>query len=100
MPGGDLFSRISDDGPMTEEEARVPMKEVIDAIAYLHRLSIAHRDLKVRENRRRSRESVGELREGRREGTRRRRTRVLFTWDLARKPCICKQTSKRKIKNY
>lgn len=47
MSGGDLFSRISDDGPMSEEEARDPMKEVFDAIAYLHKLSIAHRDLKV-----------------------------------------------------
>ncbi|KAF8925484.1 hypothetical protein BGZ58_000769 [Dissophora ornata] len=44
--GGELFDRICDQGRFTENNAATIMKEVIQAIEYLHSHNIVHRDLK------------------------------------------------------
>lgn len=44
--GGDLFDRISKKGCYNENEGRIVMKQILEAIAYLHENKVAHRDLK------------------------------------------------------
>ncbi|KAF9582222.1 hypothetical protein BGW38_000488 [Lunasporangiospora selenospora] len=44
--GGELFDRICDQGRFTENNAATIMKEVINAIEYLHGKNVVHRDLK------------------------------------------------------
>ncbi|KAG0329972.1 hypothetical protein BGZ99_009416 [Dissophora globulifera] len=44
--GGELFDRICDQGRFTENNAATIMKEVIQAIEYLHSKNVVHRDLK------------------------------------------------------
>jgi len=44
--GGELFQRIIDHKKLTENTARYIMKQLLDAIMYLHDNKIAHRDLK------------------------------------------------------
>jgi serine/threonine protein kinase len=48
LEGGELFDHIAGKGRLSEEEARAIFKAILDAVAYLHGLGIAHRDLKVR----------------------------------------------------
>ncbi|KAF9341087.1 hypothetical protein BGZ91_011008 [Linnemannia elongata] len=44
--GGELFDRICEKGAFTENNAATIMKEVIEAIEYLHSKNVVHRDLK------------------------------------------------------
>jgi hypothetical protein len=44
--GGDLCDRVINHGACTEEQARVIMCQLVDAVAYLHSKGVVHRDLK------------------------------------------------------
>jgi len=44
--GGDLFDRILERERYSEENARSVMKQILDAVSYLHAADICHRDLK------------------------------------------------------
>ncbi|XP_029989510.1 calcium/calmodulin-dependent protein kinase type 1D-like [Sphaeramia orbicularis] len=46
VSGGELFDRILSKGVYTEKDARTVIKQVLEAVAYLHENSIVHRDLK------------------------------------------------------
>jgi calcium/calmodulin-dependent protein kinase I len=46
MGGGDLFSRIVDNGCMDESETKFIITQILDAVKYLHSIHIAHRDIK------------------------------------------------------
>jgi len=46
VKGGDLFSKVVDDGYFKENEAQRIMKTILKAVEYCHQLGIAHRDLK------------------------------------------------------
>ncbi|KAF6041032.1 MAPKAPK2 [Bugula neritina] len=48
MEGGELFTSIQAraDNAFTEREAAAIMRDIVEAIAFLHHLDIAHRDLK------------------------------------------------------
>ena len=45
-PNGDYFQYIVDNGPLTEETAAYFMKQLLEALKYIHSIGIAHRDLK------------------------------------------------------
>ena len=47
MTGGELFDRIVEREHFSEREAKEIMKQLFDAINYLHKAGIVHRDLKV-----------------------------------------------------
>jgi len=44
--GGQLFDRITDKGSYTESDARKVIKNIVEAVKYLHSHGIVHRDLK------------------------------------------------------
>jgi len=46
VKGGELYDKIVDEGEYTEEEAKLIVLQIIDAVEYLHQNGIAHRDLK------------------------------------------------------
>lgn len=45
--GGDVFDWILDQGNYTEKDASNVIRQVLEAVAYLHSLNIVHRNLKV-----------------------------------------------------
>lgn len=49
--GGDVFDWILDQGNYTERDASNVIRQVLEAVAYLHSLNIVHRNLKVRAHR-------------------------------------------------
>jgi calcium/calmodulin-dependent protein kinase I len=48
VDGSELFDRIVDKGYYSEKNAANIVKQILSAVAYLHGIGIAHRDLKVR----------------------------------------------------
>ncbi|XP_056131124.1 calcium/calmodulin-dependent protein kinase type 1D-like [Lampris incognitus] len=46
VSGGELFDRILDRGVYTEKDASVVIRQVLQAVDYLHENSVVHRDLK------------------------------------------------------
>lgn len=44
--GGELFDHAISHGPFTDRDTCVMMRDVLDAVAYIHRQGIVHRDLK------------------------------------------------------
>lgn len=47
VSGGELFDRILDRGMFSELDASQVIKQVLEAVGYLHKNGIVHRDLKV-----------------------------------------------------
>ena len=47
VTGGELFDRILEKGQYTERDASEVVRQILDAVAYLHDAGIVHRDLKV-----------------------------------------------------
>lgn len=47
VSGGELFDRIVEKGFYTEMDASRLIRQVLDAVNYLHSMAIVHRDLKV-----------------------------------------------------
>lgn len=47
VSGGELFDRIVEKGFYTEMDASRLIRQVLDAVNYLHTMGIVHRDLKV-----------------------------------------------------
>lgn len=45
--GGELFDYIQQRGRIHEEAARTFMRQLVDAVGYMHRMGIVHRDLKL-----------------------------------------------------
>ena len=47
VTGGELFDRIVEKGSYTEKDASQLIKQVLEAVDYMHEEGIVHRDLKV-----------------------------------------------------
>lgn len=47
VSGGELFDRIVEKGFYTERDASALIRQILDAVKYLHDMGIVHRDLKV-----------------------------------------------------
>jgi len=48
VTGGELFDRIVEKGSYTEKDASDLMRQVLEAVDYMHDQGVVHRDLKVR----------------------------------------------------
>lgn len=48
MTGGELFDRIVEKGSYTEKDAADLIRQVLEAVDYMHEQGVVHRDLKVR----------------------------------------------------
>lgn len=46
LDGGELYNRVSDNSWFSEKEASVLIKQLTDAVLYLHTRGIVHRDIK------------------------------------------------------
>ncbi|XP_078730164.1 calcium/calmodulin-dependent protein kinase type 1-like isoform X2 [Lampetra fluviatilis] len=46
VSGGELFDRIVEKGFYTEKDASALIRQVLDAVRYLHQMDVVHRDLK------------------------------------------------------
>lgn len=46
VPGGDLMDFVAANGAIGEDATQVITKQILDGIAYVHKLGISHRDLK------------------------------------------------------
>jgi serine/threonine protein kinase len=47
VEGGELFDRIVEKGSFSEADAAFVIKQILEAVRYLHLNGIVHRDLKV-----------------------------------------------------
>ena len=47
VTGGELFDRIVDKGSYTEKDASDLVRQILEAVGYLHSIDVCHRDLKV-----------------------------------------------------
>ncbi|KAK3592808.1 hypothetical protein CHS0354_009252 [Potamilus streckersoni] len=45
--GGDLLDKITEEGPLSKEQAQKIFKQIVEAVEYMHRQNMAHRDLKL-----------------------------------------------------
>lgn len=48
VTGGELFDRIVEKGSYTEKDASHLIRQVLEAVDYMHEQGVVHRDLKVR----------------------------------------------------
>lgn len=48
VTGGELFDRIVEKGSYTEKDASYLIKQILEAVDYMHSQGVVHRDLKVR----------------------------------------------------
>lgn len=51
--GGELFDRIVEKGSYTEKDASNLIRQILEAVQYMHAQGVVHRDLKVSGARRR-----------------------------------------------
>lgn len=47
VTGGELFDRIVEKGSYTEKDASDLIRQVLEAVDYMHEQGVVHRDLKV-----------------------------------------------------
>lgn len=47
VKGGPIIKRLLRDGPMSEDEAKVIVKQILSCLLYLHSKGIVHRDIKL-----------------------------------------------------
>lgn len=47
VTGGELFDRIVEKGSYTEKDAADLIRQVLEAVDYMHEQGVVHRDLKV-----------------------------------------------------
>jgi len=49
VTGGELFDRIVEKGSYTEKDASHLIRQILEAVDYMHEQGVVHRDLKVRQ---------------------------------------------------
>lgn len=47
VTGGELFDRIVEKGSYTEKDASHLIRQILEAVDYMHEQGVVHRDLKV-----------------------------------------------------